>query len=72
MNDELIGYLRYYTASGRELLKIYLSVEIFFLQVSIHFALTQLGEFTGGSFPICESVDFSVLHVSVSVWPQLV
>ena len=29
MNDELIGYLRYYTASGRELCKIYLSVEKF-------------------------------------------
>ena len=69
MNDELIGYLRYYTASGLELCKIYLLVEIFFLQVSIHFALTQMGEFTCGSFPICESVHF-YLRVR-SVWSQL-
>lgn len=37
MNDELIGYLRYYNSTGHELCKIYLSVEKLFLRVSIYF-----------------------------------
>lgn len=64
MNDELIGYLRYYTASGRDLCKIYLSVKNFFLQgLHTFYFKTNWENLHVNPFPSVNQLFFRYLHV---------